>query len=600
MAPVLLAWVWLFIPGFNFATEEVDLIASIIDEYYTQRQVPLLIQGENQDVVDGVIGRLRFSRLIQINSNLIGYQSWKYVVTFIESYSNFQRIAELYSSQQFNHFGYYTVIYRNVSESEIQLTFRSFWQLQITKAVLIVSNDDNSPLLYSYTPYSRNKCGTPTIHSFELPNRTTPLFQAHFTDFHECPLRFGTFESLPFIHFTPTSTGDDRRTAVAGFEGELVSTIAGKLSFRIDAVVPSDGIQWGVARRNGSTGLMKILQDGTVHFGAGCLGLSADRNEILQPGTSHYASRVVFAVPDGHPYSAFEKLFRPYERSSWIAIGITVCVAGATILLLSLAPRTVRQFIYGTDNQVPFYNTISIFFIGSVHRTPRRNFARTLLILWMIFCLEIRTVYQGLLFKYLRSDSNHEPVDTLAGIERSELYYHMLQISERFFQNNTRVLSRVRHIPQGNDSLNAAMDAIAIRRLADGVVMVTTEHIAFHNKHRLDKGFLRSTRDYVVSLPIVIYYPKRSFLVPEFNRVIGQVQTAGLMSYWVRQYGNYDFFPKETRDQLRPVPLNIEQLSGCYQVCAVLWMVCCGVFLLELWSRKWHRLRIVLDFLAHQ
>ncbi|XP_055522407.1 uncharacterized protein LOC129716597 [Wyeomyia smithii] len=598
MAPWVLALLWLLLFQCSFAVEKlsdpfVDLIASVIDQYYSQRQVPLLIQSNNESVVNEVIGQLKYSRLIQIDSNLTGYQSWRYVLAFVENYSEFLRNAERYSTPQFNHFGYYTIAYQQINKSEIESTFLTFWQLRITKAVLIVSNGNRSPLLYSYTPYARNKCGTPSIRNFQPSNRSQ-LFQHHLTNFHDCPLRFGTFESLPFIHFVEPTPN---HSTVAGFEGDLVSTIASKLHFSLQSVIPPDGAQWGVARPNGSTGLMRIIQDESVHFGAGCLGLIADRNEILQPGLAHYASHVVFAVPDGHPYTAFEKLFRPYDRSSWLAIGVTVTTAGTTIFLLRLASRNTRQFIYGADNRTPFYNTISIFLIGSISRMPTRNFARTLLLLWMIHCLVIRTVYQGSLYNYLRSDSNHDPVDTVKEIERSDLHYHMLQISERFFQNNTRILNRVRRIPQGNDSLNAALDQISTKQLRDGVAMVTTEHVAFHNKHRLDKGFVRSTRDYVVSLPIVIYYPKRSVLVPEFNRIIGQVQTAGLMYYWVRQYGNYDFFPKEIRDP-RPLPMNIRQLSGCYQVCSVLWAVSFGMFLLEICSLKWRRLRSVLDFLS--
>ncbi|XP_058811319.1 uncharacterized protein LOC131676215 [Topomyia yanbarensis] len=593
-------WVILLFAGYSLATVDYDsaeLVARIIDKYYVQRQVPLLIQSEPRArIVDHVIGQLQFSRAIQFDSFIIGHQSWHYVLSFIEKYADLQDNEILYSSELFNPFGYYIVVFQHIAEAEIKSAFETFWNLQITRVVIVVTNEDQ-PRLYNYSPYDRNKCGTPNINRINI-SESSQLFQAMFNDFHNCPLKMGTFESPPFIHIAQPP--DNGQPAVDGFEGDLINTIARKFHFSLQIMLPPDGAQWGIARRNGSTGLMKILQDEMVHFGIGCLGLIADRNEILAPGRPHYASRVLFVVPDGRPYTAVEKLFRPFNCNVWIAVAVTIGLAGLTVLVLQFTSITIREFIYGENNRSAFFNTIGVFFTGSVERAPKRNFARTLLFLWIMHCFVIRSLYQGLLFKYLRGEATHKAVETLEEIEQSDLHYHMLKISERFFQGNSRVLGRVRTIQPGNDSLNVAMDAVATKQLLDGVVMVSSEHVAFHNKHRIDKGFIRSTRDNIATLPIVIYYPKRSFLVPEFNRVIGQIQMAGLMSYWVQRYGNYDFFPRKESKEQQPVPMDVRQLTGCYEACAVLWVLSFVVFLLECWSRKLRLLRIVLEFLAKQ
>ncbi|XP_065072765.1 uncharacterized protein LOC135697106 [Ochlerotatus camptorhynchus] len=574
------------------------LIAEIIDAYYILRQVPLLIvSGEKlieEDLVSGVTRSLRYPRVIQLDPIINGYQSWSYAIFFCTDYADFLQFVDKLNSDRYDLFGYYTFVFTEVSKAEILNAFKTLWKLKILRAVLIAVNE-GQPQVYNYSPYTNYTCGKPTV--YRIQNHVSyELFLQKLKDFYGCPLSLGTFETPPFVQFERQRLYHDIK--LTGFEGDLVTTLSGKLNFRILIVNPPDNAQWGVPQRNGSTGLMKLLQDETVHFGIGCLGLMAQRNEILQPSRAHYTSQALFAVPEGLPLNPFEKLFRPYERIVWILV---CCIKGgiATLVLaLKFAPNNIRHFIYGEDNQTPFLNAISVFFNGGVHVVPVKTMARTLLIIWILHCFVMRTVYQGLLFRYLQDESNHRPVDTIDGIEQSDLHYYINKNSERFFQHNPGLLERVRYIAPGNDSMGAALDAISSHRVRDGVVLVTLEHIAYHNKHRLAQGFLRSTRDSFCSYPMVIYYPKRTFLVRVLNRAIGEIETAGLMSYWVRRYGNYNFFPKKI-NIARPTPLNIQQLMGCFASICVLWITSCGLFALELLSLKTVTLRKFLEFVAH-
>lgn len=574
------------------------LIAEIIDEYYIHRQVPLLVvSGDKliyEDLVSGVARSLRYSRVIQLDPIIDGNQSWSYAIFFCKDYADFLQFIDELNSERYDIFGYYTFVFTELSKANIFGAFKALWKLKILRAVLVVVNEDQ-PQLYNYSPYSNYTCGKPTV--FRIQNhKSYELFIQKLDNFHGCPLSLGTFETPPFVQFQrPRSYYDIH---LSGFEGDLVTTLSGKLNFRLLIVTPPDNAQWGVPLRNGSTGLMKLLLDETVHFGIGCLGLMTQRNEILHPGRAHYTSRALFAVPEGQPMNPFEKLFRPYERIVWI---VECCIIGgiATLVLaLKFAPNKIRSFIYGEDNQTPFLNAISVYFNGGVHVVPVKSLVRTLLMVWIIHCFVMRTVYQGLLFRYLQDESNHRPVDTIDEIEQSDLHYDINKNSDRFFQHNPDLLKRARYIAPGNDSMGAALDAISSLRVRDGVVLVTLEHIAYHNKHRLAQGFLRSTRDSLCSYPLVIYYPKRTFLVRVLNRKIGEIEMAGLMNYWVRQYGNYNFFPKKINIP-QPTPLNIHQLMGCFAYICVLWIASCGLFALELLSLKLVTLRRFLELVAY-
>lgn len=68
-------------------------------------------------------------------------------------------------------------------------------------------------------------------------------------------------------------------------------------------------------RRGNSTGLMKIIQEEEVDFGVGYMAFTYDRHKYLKPGLVHYTSKVLFAVPSGRPFTAFEKMFRLFGSS---------------------------------------------------------------------------------------------------------------------------------------------------------------------------------------------------------------------------------------------------------------------------------------------
>jgi hypothetical protein len=64
------------------------------------------------------------------------------------------------------------------------------------------------------------------------------------------------------------------------------------------------------------------------------------------------------------------------------------------------------------------YNALGIFFGISQTRTPKEIFGRSILILFIWFCLIIRTCYQSMLFEFMTGDMRKPlPVTTAEAIE---------------------------------------------------------------------------------------------------------------------------------------------------------------------------------------
>lgn len=103
----------------------------------------------------------------------------------------------------------------------------------------------------------------------------------------------------------------------------------------------------------------------------------------------------------GEPYSQIEKLTIPYDTESWIAISITFSIGFLIILLLKNCKIELQNFVFGLSVKTPTFNMIKTFFGQSQNIEPRGTFARYLLMMFILFCLIIRTGYQGVQFELI-------------------------------------------------------------------------------------------------------------------------------------------------------------------------------------------------------
>ncbi|XP_062708043.1 uncharacterized protein LOC134288162 [Aedes albopictus] len=347
-------------------------------------------------------------------------------VFVVDGYGSFRRIYALMHYEKFDSSRFYLVVVAGVvyedSRELVRKILEDMWALDIVNVNVVVE-----PVLWLNV-----SGGVGELEHVDLyPDRMR--------DFFGCALIGGTHEAKPYTIIPKLMNSAE--IVVSGFEGDLVDMLAAKLNFSVRYEISAEA--WGFARERGnSTGLMKMIQEEEVDFGVGCMAFAYDRHKYLKPGIAHYTSKVLFAVPSGRPFSAFEKLFRPFSSSIWSLI-LLYLVAGAIVTCILLcSPRTIRNFIYGYEVDSPYLNMMNIFFGGALERTPSRNFARTLLLLWILFCFVIRTLYQGSLYQYLQRTMNHDPLESMDDIDRSGIRYYMMEIGQRYFVTMPRVLAR--------------------------------------------------------------------------------------------------------------------------------------------------------------
>jgi hypothetical protein len=111
-----------------------------------------------------------------------------------------------------------------------------------------------------------------------------------------------------------------------------------------------------------------------------------------------------FAVPPGSPYTALDKLVVPFDDGTWALTLITFVLTFGTILIVYRMKVEVQNLVFGENVTTPSLNVLAAFFGISQVVLPRRNFARFLVMSFILLSFMVRNLYQGMMFDYLQRD----------------------------------------------------------------------------------------------------------------------------------------------------------------------------------------------------
>lgn len=250
-------------------------------------------------------------------------------------------------------------------------------------------------------------------------------------DFQGCPMDIGVGLLAPFTFVTPNGC----ELMYSGLEVEMMKTLAVHFNFKMRFVHPLNGMQWGILRENGSTGLMAMIQDNKVDFAIGSIARSLMRNKLLKGGVGSFYDQLIFGMPIGIPYTPLQKLAMPVTNSGWIFI-ILACIVVSIL------------FAYDVDKQYfdkQKFSLIDVWFIllgGLMYNSPDKFFGKLVLIGWLIVTMIFRNAYQAILFDHLKSGVEFEPILTLDDMFRAGLKFYMYNVSQRHFTRSTQIMKR--------------------------------------------------------------------------------------------------------------------------------------------------------------
>lgn len=157
--------------------------------------------------------------------------------------------------------------------------------------------------------------------------------------------------------------------------------------------------------------------------------LSRDNQAVTQTFTE-FSYGIV--IPHGELYTSLEKLFLPFDLETWILIIIFIVAGILVIEVIRKTSRTIQNFVFGRNNYTPKMNLLRVFYGMSLITSPSRNFARYMLMMFILFCLIMRTAYQGKMFQFLQKDMRKPEVKSIEEMIENNFTFFVLQDSPPF------------------------------------------------------------------------------------------------------------------------------------------------------------------------
>lgn len=146
-----------------------------------------------------------------------------------------------------------------------------------------------------------------------------------------------------------------------------------------------------------------MVIDKEVNLTLGYFASTPIRDMHMSASYVFYTSALVWMVPQGQILSSIEKFVKAFDDSIWVLFIIVLVIAICLVAFLKFyCPTHIQDFVVGPNIQSPGLNIINVTLGGSPNQLPARNFARTILAIFMIYCFVLQNSYKGQLFKLMQ------------------------------------------------------------------------------------------------------------------------------------------------------------------------------------------------------
>ncbi|KAG5684346.1 hypothetical protein PVAND_013581 [Polypedilum vanderplanki] len=517
---------------------------------------------------------------------------WFFNIFIIDSSEQFKAVN--FTNYRFITGGYFIIIFENGTKENSHMIFKLLWELYIYN-INLLRRENDTIIVETFIPFQPSKCNqTEPVEIAKYKNKkfiTKPenFFPQKFRNFHCCPIKVITFETIgPAVLKQDFSNGTQK---LFGRDIEIFNTMSELLNFKANIFYNSTYGGWGNINMKGEGyGAMMDVKLRGADLTFGNLNLKLERGIHLAYTIPYSADILLFMIPPSKQLSTFQKLLRPFDKLLWITLCCVLFIAILTITILELQSNEIRDFIIGQRVRAAYLNVLIALIGGAQNKLPRGNFGRFLLMIFLLFCLVIRTLYQGSLFRFLQSSATEKDPETIEemAIERNFTFYMILSYSE-FSRENVYMKGKIEVI---NPLRIKELLSNVLDQHFQGSLMLKISQVLYSNRERALHGqqLYKVCKEYFMVIPIVMYMPKNSFLIDPFNKLLLLFQQSGLLNYWTSINEDMKFLDFKT-DTSDPKELTLEHLSGPFKILFVGCFISAFGFLIEILWFKMKRKR---------
>jgi hypothetical protein len=341
---------------------------------------------------------------------------------------------------------YLFVFIQSVGKLQMDEIFGVLWSKYIHNVNILVEIEGQISI-FTFLPFSDDlKCGDSSsqlLSKFVNGSFDKPVYPEKFNNLRNCSIKVVTYEdNLAVFKMWKHNGGFE----LIGFDIEFLKALSQSLHFHSDVNFLDGNDTWGMVLANGTvTGGLGELVKRNAEIGIGNYFLKANRLKVLDSSSVYYTFPLVFVIPPGAPLSPFRKLLQPFNAIVWFLLLLTLLVGVVSILLINRRNKTIRDFVYGSNVRNPLTNMLLVALGSSQPKLPRRNFSRFLLMMFSMFCLVQRSIYQGSLYIFLQSDTHEKEVQTFAELLEKDFDFYLFDSHADIFEDHPKITKRYGH-----------------------------------------------------------------------------------------------------------------------------------------------------------
>lgn len=294
--------------------------------------------------------------------------------------------------------------------------------------------------LMSFQPSNCDSQELVKVNSFSKQTKQWRHKRFHiekYSNFNGCPLIFMTYPAEP--EFIMEETANERNKLsfkCTGYSCAVVKDFAPSLNYTYQVILGSDSKNVLFHAFLTTTRFSMFARHGG-DFGE-------HKSTITRP--IYYLEKII-AVSRGEEFNTYEKMLLPFGKLTWIWISITIASAFITIFVLRFTSSEVANFVIGQGNRTPALNIFRIFFGLPQTASPRRNFARYLLMVFILFSMLVRTAYKQKMFEFLQKSMRKPTLTSIAElIHENYTVHNMEKYQKHFVDENDSNRSAVHYI----------------------------------------------------------------------------------------------------------------------------------------------------------
>lgn len=512
------------------------------------------------------------------------------MIVLIDSLKSFAKVREKLPYDNMKFRKSFMVVLVDGMFPGIEELMQDFWKHWIHNINVMSRTAEGNFALHTFFPFNEGSCGKnfqkKLVNTYDVRRHmwmTSRFYPDKFTNLNGCVLKVAA--QAPSA--TPSvimKVSDDGEKSFTGFEVKIFKEIVEEFN----ATTHFDDFETiGAIYVNGSVspGILSAVFKKTHDSSCGTLSLQLERVQFLTETRSFLSNPSAIVIPPASAISPFKKLIRPLSSQVWIALLMLFVVGFAVIVILKNSSANFYEFVVGVGVKFPLLNMVNALFGGTQNKLPGKNFARFLLMKFLLFCLVIRCVYQGKLYIILQADLHENSASTIDEMMAQNMVFYTYESMKGRVQG-FRITNRTVIIP------NNAIEQYREKTLDPsfkGVVFSYLTQVLYINSLNYQNFTYLIAEETFTTNQLVFYFQRNHYLAEKFSDKIGQFYEHGLTTKIISRYVDTLFLRSRQQTGDTRSALKLSHLSAVFGVCLSGLTAATIVFILEVfWQCGMH------------